>query len=272
MWEVDMHFAGIYVTGRWAGADHQTALRVALASQMLDDYSDLAAPSLKIRATYDIISPTPKTFEGFTSAIRYTQANAAHALGISINEALTVARHGIATKDEFVFGIGLHTVVDLRSHRNLSGWLTWGHGLQLNEDYTISWPWSTSADKTNHNPREAWETLSDYYELWGEFLNTKPPELSKKQKETLRHFIETEGLKGKTIVLLRTGIREIPCVIGLMSNQQQRKSLVEAMPQREQALKTTMPIWLRQGSPTLFRTVLNLTLIGDLNSLRAAMS
>jgi hypothetical protein len=45
-----MHFAAVYVAGRLQGASHAEAMHVAIASQAMDDYRNLAAPSLKIRA------------------------------------------------------------------------------------------------------------------------------------------------------------------------------------------------------------------------------
>src|SRR5438046_2868498 len=56
-WGVEMHFAGVYWSGRLAGATHEEALKVALASQSLDDFEHTAAPDMKINAAQ--APPTP---------------------------------------------------------------------------------------------------------------------------------------------------------------------------------------------------------------------
>jgi RHS repeat-associated protein len=49
-WSEDMHFAAVYVAGRLQGASAADAMRAAVASQIMDDYRNLAAPSLKARS------------------------------------------------------------------------------------------------------------------------------------------------------------------------------------------------------------------------------
>src|SRR5262249_44219491 len=140
LWEVNMHFGAVYWTGRLAGADHQTALRVAIASQSLDDDPRTSAPEMKG------IPPVPGTGSfgriiGTSPSVTnfvINRANNAHALNVTREQSRTVADFGIRTQNETTFGMGLHTVGDYLPHANLSGVSTPGHQEGYNEDMSES--------------------------------------------------------------------------------------------------------------------------------------
>ena len=129
LWDEDMHFAAVYVAVALARRDAGAGARqAALASQALDDYRNLAAPSVKARAAYQksagLISiplgpaaalvggavavekaldkqGLPKEeFKGLPSVVGSSPdaqlrfANNAHALGVSREQSLEVAARG----------------------------------------------------------------------------------------------------------------------------------------------------------------------------------
>ncbi len=89
-----MHFFMVYWTGRVQGADHATALRVALASQLPDDVNELKAPTRKWNAVVSSWgSPKPSPVPGVTEADHLMRtANNLHALAINPEEAEDIAR------------------------------------------------------------------------------------------------------------------------------------------------------------------------------------
>jgi hypothetical protein len=218
-----MHFGAVYVAGRLMGADHLTALRAAIASQALDDYRNLAAPSVKARAAnadpigrvlmggdsaalvemvLDVKGFPKAEFGGVPSSLsaasyaqQYRFANNAHALGVSREQSQQVAYMGIGAGNVTLFGLGLHTVGDFLAHANTTGKLTFGHQVGENESMTKSGPLSTSADDPSQNPRKALATFYDFMKLWGAYLSdgAAPASLSESQLQDLDVFLRSSN-------------------------------------------------------------------------------
>src|SRR5262249_18425411 len=150
MWEVDMHLVGVYWMGRLAGATHRIAVRVALASQSLDDADATRADVMKRK----------QLFSSDFSGRGYRLPNNMHALGVTYAYSERVARTGIRKHWPLLFGLGLHTVGDFLAHANLSGNTTFGHQNGINEDGSDSRMQESDADYTYHNPRKALDTLA----------------------------------------------------------------------------------------------------------------
>lgn len=222
-WGEDMHFAAVYVAGRLQGASPAEAMHAAIASQAMDDYRNLAAPSLKLRAVgiglsgpgtvndpvteaaLDKFQPKPELTSPVTlhrkpdilgfvhedPALENRLANNAHALGVTYAQSQEVARTAIVAQNLTMFGLGLHTVGDFLAHANTTGFPTYGHqSMGKNEDYTDVYT-LTSADETSRNPRKALATFMSFMELWSEMKHTPggPVKLSQEQLLRLDDFL-----------------------------------------------------------------------------------
>jgi RHS repeat-associated protein len=201
-WGVDMHFAAVYWTGRLAGVSHEEALKAAIASQSLDDFEQTAAPQMKENAT--LAPPTPGRFQ-------MNLANNSHALAITKEESGFVANFGIHTSNILVFGQGLHTVGDYLPHANLSGNPSFGHQAGINEDYSVSTPWLTDADKTSKNPQKALATFERFREMWWEFRQSK------------------EGLAGPMAPLTEDQLKQLSAFIYARNWQEMSSAFHEAL-------------------------------------------
>jgi RHS repeat-associated protein len=238
-WGEDMHFAAVYVAGRLQGASPAEAMHAAIASQAMDDYRNLAAPSLKLRASgilsdepgttndpitegiLDKFQPKPELNSPVTlprkrdffgsvledPGLENRLANNAHALGVTYAQSQEVARTGIIANNLTMFGLGLHTVGDFLAHANTTGFPTFGHQMGKNEDYTDVYT-LTSADETPRNPRKALATFMNFMELWSEMKHTPggPVKLSQEQLLRLDDFLRRPALKDWALESLLRGV------------------------------------------------------------------
>jgi RHS repeat-associated protein len=236
LWDVNMHFGAVYWAGRLAGADHQTALRVAIASQSLDDYASSSAPEMKGwpplpgSGVFGRIVGSPTITDFIVN-----RANNAHALHVSRDQSRMVADFGIRTQNETTFGMGLHTVGDYLPHANLSGEPTMGHQVGVNEDESMSSDLVHDADYTYKNPQKAYATFESFRGLWEQYLGKTPAtdvkevvrakrSLSKEQFDSIAKFINTDQTKqGDMTSALTDGLRkagvsdtEIATIVQLM--------------------------------------------------------
>src|SRR5262249_24418041 len=109
-WVADMHFAAVYWSGRMAGAPHDTALRVALASQSPDDYESTKAQNMKASGEAWKLSGGPLLRLLFSNPMsnRITvTANNMHALNVTKANSEVVAKEGIKRGNDIIFGLGL---------------------------------------------------------------------------------------------------------------------------------------------------------------------
>jgi RHS repeat-associated protein len=222
-WEVDMHFGAVYIAGRLSGASHARALAVALASQSLDDSEYGDAASLKITG---VARGTPSS-----RAVLYTEANNAHALGLSRTEAETVAVKAIVPGRQstltVLFGLGLHPAGDFLPHANVSGEPTTGHQQGFNEDFSPSLAPAVSkavtddpdlhaADKTFKNPTKALASFERFRELWRRFEGQEGPiaPLDNRTARLLSDFIYAETPAAKDAAL-----RELAMQVGASTTE-----------------------------------------------------
>jgi len=217
-WGRDMHLLAVYWTGKMQGAAQRTAVRVALASQSLDDDESTAAPSMKVgsttRQSLRILRPlffsailsgsTPQAPPSPPSNLQMRRANNSHALGVTYEQSEAVARAGIAQRNDLLFGLGMHPVGDYLAHANLSGYPTWGHQNGYNEVRLESWMWSHEADSTHFNPRKALDTIARFTRLWADFMTT-PPQIPPAHVEALKQFVllEDKDFEGKIRAMLK---------------------------------------------------------------------
>lgn len=194
-WDIDMHMVAVYWTGRTQKSNHDTAIRVALASQSLDDSDETSAPGLKIKGRSMIFGePGPNN----SSSMKVRLANNSHALGVSYADSERVARYGIDDNFDLLFGLGLHTVGDYLAHANLSGTVSFGHGNQPNENCTASTMFSHEADATSNNPHKALDTIARFIRLWASFgkLNAISP-VNAYAQESLAEFVMASSQEQK---------------------------------------------------------------------------
>ncbi len=280
-WNKDIHFLAVYLTGRLAGADYQTALRGALASQSLDDYEERAAPNMKeesfLTGLSAFIGPIVEGYDYNPAATRDAMAkanqqmaiaNASHALGVSEAQAETVAKLGISQQNISLFGYGLHTVGDLYSHRNLNSiFPTFGHQNWITELGTISLMWRHEADYTNLNLFKALATINHFSSLWSEYLHNDPTKTDKEIQHFLDQFVSADTLDKKILLLKQFGtpdelgrlnsafgaFAEIHQIIKLTENDKLRKNESEKIQGTSAALTQANNVWVKQGSTSLFR-------------------
>ncbi len=276
-WGVEMHFAGVYWSGRAAGASHAQALRAALASESLDDFAYSAAPDMKENATF---AP------GSVRRWQMNRANNSHALNVTKEESGFVASAGIATKDVTLFGLGLHTVGDYLPHANLSGEATFGHQSGVNEDYSTSQMWSHDADYTYRNPQKALATFERFRSMWSDFRgsNGPKPSLSDKQLANLSKFIYArdwnEMSKALHAGLLAEGVtpdelKEVESYMngadgknGLELRQEAWNRILQS-PDGQRASRNAGNLWdfIKQGKNTQLFNSTKIDISSDLNGL-----
>jgi RHS repeat-associated protein len=247
LWETDMHFAGVYWSGRMMGATHDLALKVAIASQALDDYEDRSAPGLKKQAAaYRVgefrapedkngergilgdFAPTP--FE--TKAdMKNRRANNSHSLNVTREQSEEVARLGIKEKDAFLFGLGLHAVGDYLPHANITGISTWGHFWGKTETGEESRMHEHAADKTNLNPKKALATFMKFRQLWHNFLGNEGPAkpMSKTELELVELFIYSKTEEQKIEVLRKIDSADFRNMLLFMADKSMRTRYFEYM-------------------------------------------
>jgi len=226
-WNVDMHLVAVYWTGRTQTANHDTAVRAALASQSLDDSEETSAPGLKIKGR-SMLYGDPGPNNSSLMAVRL--ANNSHALGISYAQSDRVAQMGISEYFDLLFGLGLHTVGDYLAHANLSGLISFGHGNQTNENCTASTMFTHEADFTFNNPFKALDTILRFIRLWAAFRQLRTIALVNEYvQESLAEFVmareqvEKEQKFKNWAELNGVKKNEIDHVITLWNNQSLRR-------------------------------------------------
>ncbi|WP_221413568.1 SpvB/TcaC N-terminal domain-containing protein [Peribacillus simplex] len=270
-WGVEMHFTGVYWSGRLAGATHTEAVKAALASQSLDDFEETAAPHMKISAS--LAPATPRAF-------LMNRANNSHALNVTREESGFVATVGIHSKNLLVFGLGLHTVGDFLPHANLTGEPSWGHQAGINEDYSTSYPWSKAADNTFRNPQKALATFERFRSMWWGFKGTSGPisPLSQDQLAQLSKFIyarnRNEMSKAFHEGLVKTGVssEELKEVESLLQNEELRKEEWSKILQTQEGQKAKISagnLWdfIKQGKNTNLFNATKVDISEDLKQL-----
>jgi len=195
-WQVDMHFFMVYWTGRMSHESHDTALRVALASQMPDEPVRLIERRGGLESAAALDAPGLKSRHAVST--EYTGlADMLHSLGHTRGDAEKLAQYGIERQDLTIFGLGLHAVGDYLPHGNTSGIWTFGHGWQYNEDGSISTPFTTTADQTYRNPRKAEATSVWFMQLWGMYRGRDPEFPSATNMTFIKRFVRTESFEEK---------------------------------------------------------------------------
>jgi RHS repeat-associated protein len=189
-WGIDMHFVAVYWTGRLEGASHADALHAALASQSLDDYSATAAPAMKLRGALEKIGDS---FGGGNEGTVITNgANYSHALNVTKEESLYLAKEGALEKSPILMGLGMHAEGDYLPHMNLTGRSTTGHEQGRNEDLSPSSWTSTYADETMRNPMKALATFQQLRSTWRSYTEGKGGSKAV-DLQALSHFIYAEN-------------------------------------------------------------------------------
>lgn len=268
MWEVDMHLGAVYWVGRLAGATHKEALQAAIASQSLDD-------SMHTEATW------MKTIAFFTmSDEKMNRANNSHSLNVTSEESLRVAKAGIDSKNIHLFGLGLHSAGDFLPHANLSGYSTWGHQNGMNEDLSISFMFTSTADETHRNPNKALATFERFRTLWSGYKGTesKIPEFDKKTLALISDFINAKDEKAKTEALkkglqaAKVGEEEIEQFLALFGDKEARQALWESSSTDQsqiEALEQSGTIWdsIQNGENTKLMNSRQINIDDELNGL-----
>ncbi len=241
-WETDMHFVMPYWTGRLQGADHDLALRVALASQLPDDFSDTVAPTRKITG-HEIKELRPGLSVSISGVGELSlgdwlvrTANNMHALAVDYRESERVAQTGIQKQNEYLFGLGLHPVGDFLPHASLPEdnpiKITAGHHVGKTETGDSSHFLSTNADKTHLNPRNALDTIAHFSKLWDTFLGNQggPVRIGipKDQARLMRAFVLADTDDEKRRILGQTGIAGMDKVIDLMDKEKRLAALKDS--------------------------------------------
>jgi len=271
-WEVEMHFAGTYLSARLTpGVSHGDALRAAIANQVLDDLGYASRTASRPPSTS---APGTIAIALFTANQKLMhRARTSHGLTITRDESLSVAKMGIAYDNPILLGYGLHTAQDLLPHASTVDRPTFGHPDWLNQDYSLSKPWLTDADKTFRNPTKALATFETTRQLWWQYSGNvgHAPNLTQSQLKLVSQFIFArdwnEMMTAFRSALGNAGVpqNEILEAETYLKNQQLRITKWEQLSQTGQGLQagqTAATLWdaIQQGRNTNFisRKALNL--------------